>query len=47
MDEGVLLKAGGRVRRHSLVLRLVAEVVEVPQDRMTEVEVAKGVEGII
>ena len=40
MDEGVLLEASDRVRRNSLVLRLVAEAVEVPQDRLVEVEVA-------
>ena len=32
--EGVLLGASDRVRRNSLVLRLVAEAVEVHQDRL-------------
>ena len=36
----MLLEAIDRVRRNSLVLRLVAEAVEVPQDRLAEVEVA-------
>ena len=40
MDERVLLEASDRVRRNSLVLRFVAEAVEVPQDRLAGVEVA-------
>ena len=45
MDEGVLLEASDRVRRNSLVLRLVAEAVEVPQDRLAEVEVVPSTRG--
>ena len=36
----MFLVASDRVRRNSLVLCLVAEAVEIPQDRLAEVEVA-------
>ena len=36
----MFLEASDRVRRNSLVLCLVAETVEIPQDRLAEVEVA-------
>ncbi|KAL5264649.1 hypothetical protein ACHWQZ_G005660 [Mnemiopsis leidyi] len=43
VNERVLLESGDRVR-HVLVLRLVAEALEVPQDRLAEMEVASVVE---
>ena len=41
----MLLEACDRVRRSSLILRLVAEALEVPQDRLAEVEEASVDEG--
>ena len=41
----MLLEASDKVRRNSLILRLVAEAVEVPQDHLAKVEVASVEEG--